>query len=585
MSDSDDSLDLLVRLKGDVSGAGAVKDALAGVAGEATAAGAAVGKSAGAHDEAGKAAQKHGGHLEAMRKICHSLNQVVPGLGVLMQAAFSPVGAAISVAVMALQGFREHMRKVNEEMKRMEDENAKPLTRRIEAMREGTVSLAAAQAELRERLEHTAHSERGVREEIEKTLEAQKRQIELERSKADADKDKELAGLEALHGAGLLSDERYYAAKLAAEEKYRKKKRELEEAEEMRGILAQRRVLELAELNQPALQAGAEEAVKKREKAAENLASFDRAGVEQRAKESKKLLDEFEDKAGDKRIMAFERAGGVHATRQTLYGALQEDQPWATSAARFGGVVEQMEKWQKLKWDAEQNRADSKVAPAEEARLKVEEEKAKGRAERAVKKAEENQDLINEYRRTLPEKRGAFDQRQSANMDADQAANDAARERMKGTAGGAAVAGGAQALQRLMQGGKWDLKTEGDVGEMNGLLSLARMLGAQPAHERGQHEVPNRTGVNFARAADRTFQESERDMLRQGGEVSAVSRQAHAETVRLLSSLHGDQAATLQTIAKWATITEQLLKVQQQMQKRADDMQRQIQSRGLNAGG
>ena len=115
MSDSDDSLDLLVRLKGDVSGAGAVKDALAGVAGEATAAGAAVGKSAGAHDEAGKAAQKHGGHLEAMRKICHSLNQVVPGLGVLMQAAFSPVGAAISVAVLAMQGSREgnHLQRGN----------------------------------------------------------------------------------------------------------------------------------------------------------------------------------------------------------------------------------------------------------------------------------------------------------------------------------------------------------------------------------------------------------------------------------------------------------------------------------------
>jgi hypothetical protein len=585
MSDADDSLDLLVRIKSDTAGAGVAKDALQGVAGAASAAGSSVGKTAGAHDEAGKAAEKHSRHMEGLHKIFGALNQVLPGLGSLMQAAFSPVGATISIAVLALRTFQEHMRKVNEEMKRMEEENAKPLTRRLEAMRETTVSAAMAQVELRERLEHTAHSERGVREEIEKTLEVQKRQSELARLVANANKERELAGLEALHEAGLLSDERYYAAKLAAEEKYRKAKRELEEGDEMRGILAKRRTLELSEMNQRGLKDAADEAMVKRVMAAEDLASLDKAGIEQRHTDSKKAFAEFEDKAGSKRVMAFERAGGVHATRQSLYEALREDQPMATSAANFGGVFAQMEKWQKLKWDANNSEKEWKEAPKNQARLEVAEEKAKAEAARAAKQAVENQDLIDEYRRTLPEQTSALKARSSANAQADQAANDAAREKMKGTAGGAAVAGGAEGLKRLMSGGRWDLSNESDVGEMNNLLGLARLLSSMPAGERGKPEPVNRAGVGFARQESRAFVESDRAMAQQGRAVDSTSRQANAEMVRVLQGLHGLQAETLQTIASHVGSTEELAKDLAGIRKRIDSMQGQVNSRTLYGNG
>jgi len=77
-----------------------------------------------------------------MHKIFHSLNEVVPGLGVLMQAAFSPIGATISLAVLAMRLFHEKMQEVNAEFQKMEDEAAKPATKRMEAFREGVVQAA-----------------------------------------------------------------------------------------------------------------------------------------------------------------------------------------------------------------------------------------------------------------------------------------------------------------------------------------------------------------------------------------------------------------------------------------------------------
>src|SRR5664279_4772195 len=115
-----------------------------------------------AQDEAGKKAETHGGHLRAMHRIFHGLNEVVPGLGVLMQAAFSPVGAAISIAVLALRIFQEQMRKVNEEFKQMEEAAAKPLTNRLGAMRESVVANAVGMAALHDRLGEAARGQQSL---------------------------------------------------------------------------------------------------------------------------------------------------------------------------------------------------------------------------------------------------------------------------------------------------------------------------------------------------------------------------------------------------------------------------------------
>src|ERR1017187_6240100 len=131
MSDNaDDSLDFLVRIKSDTTGAEEGKKAIAGV--------------------------KVEGH--ELHRVFHALNEIVPGLGSLMQVAFLPVGAAISVAVLAIRAFHEHTKKLNEEFKRFEEDAAKPLTNRLELMREEVILDAAAMAQYREKLDEASRS-------------------------------------------------------------------------------------------------------------------------------------------------------------------------------------------------------------------------------------------------------------------------------------------------------------------------------------------------------------------------------------------------------------------------------------------
>ena len=565
MGDADSSLDVLIRINSDVAGAAPAT--------------AAIKAATGATQEAEKATGKHTVGLHAFHKIIHSLNEVVPGLGVLMQATFSPIGAVISVAAMALGFFREHLRKVNEELDKMGEENAKPLTNRLEAMRASVVSNATSQAELRERLEHTAHAERGLREEMEKTLAAQKLQIQLSGQLADARKEGELAGMEALHAAGLLSDERYFAAKLAVEEKYRKQKRAREEAEVMRGILAQGRVLEAAELKQPGLKTAAEEAERKKGKALEDVASYDKAGIGERYKEADKKLKEFEgrDKAETERFQGI----GSGASKETAKQKIRESGNWPLDSIQehvaTDRALKRFEEWAKLSRDAVGTEAAWKQVPGEEAKRKVAADAATAAAARAGKKAEENQDLIDEKRRTLPEQRAEFKAVHASNVEEDKLREGTAGEKMKLDAGGAAVSGGAQALKRLMGGGKWDLTKEEDQGEMNNLLSLAKLLSQLPASERNKPEPHDRTGQNFARAEGAAFRVAERDVELQGKYLDSTTQQANFALGRLLSGLHGQQSEALRTIASHANNTELLARDLEAVKRRIEQFNKQLQ--------
>src|ERR1039458_4134824 len=123
----------------------------------------------GAQEKAGKQAEKHGAHPHELHRVFHSLNEIVPGLGVLMQAAFSPVGAAISLAVIAFRLFREKMKETNEEFRKMEDEAAKPATLRMVAWREATVEAAVGLGHLQRALADAARGEQTIKEATERS--------------------------------------------------------------------------------------------------------------------------------------------------------------------------------------------------------------------------------------------------------------------------------------------------------------------------------------------------------------------------------------------------------------------------------
>ena len=241
-----------------------------------------------AQEEAAKKAEKHGASLHAMHRIFHSLNEVVPGLGVALQAAFSPIGAAISLAVIALRLFQEKMKETNAEFQKLEEEAAKPATNRMAAWREAIVRAAEGMNHLRQALADAARGQETIKETTEHTTAAFHEQMQAAATLADAVKENELAGLEEMHAAGLVSAEQYAQQRLEIEEQYQAKKRELQEREEMTEILVKKRALEQAQDAQQGLTSAAEAAELRKVSALENLGSLDRSGIEERHKDTQK---------------------------------------------------------------------------------------------------------------------------------------------------------------------------------------------------------------------------------------------------------------------------------------------------------
>lgn len=77
-------------------------------------------------EEATKHVDKHVLSHKQLHKIVHALNGVVPLLGTLLQAAFSPIAATVAIAVMAMELFKEKLKAANEELDKMGEEAAKP---------------------------------------------------------------------------------------------------------------------------------------------------------------------------------------------------------------------------------------------------------------------------------------------------------------------------------------------------------------------------------------------------------------------------------------------------------------------------
>jgi chemotaxis protein histidine kinase CheA len=124
------------------------------------------------------------------------------------------------------------------------------------------------------------------------------------------------------------------------------------------------------------------------------------------------------------RIGQFQSAGGATATRESLYEVLRQQQPWATSAARFGGIAEDLDKWQKLQQAKDAAESAWKQAPGEEARKKVAADAAGHDADRTAKRAEENEKFAADEARDLEERRRRLTDRQQANQELSQTERD-----------------------------------------------------------------------------------------------------------------------------------------------------------------
>ncbi len=350
----------------------------------------ALNKTAGATENANKATQRHSRGLEEMRRMFLVLDGMLPGLGALLQAVFSPVGAAISIAVIALRGFQEHMRKLNDEFKRMEEEAAKPLTNRLEAMRESVVANAAGLAALDDRLTEAARAQQSLATETNQAVAAMHEQMNQAEALGEAQKGTELSILESLHSAGLISEQQYVEQKLAIEQAYLEKKRDMEERQQKNENTIRRRALERAEGEQPALVKAAEAAERKQTRALEDLGSLDKAGIEDRRKATAKALADWEH-ANDANAKRFEEVGKSATEKDFLAKAPAWGITHRNAARLFQGKYKT---WQDLGRAAVSAEGDWEKLPPEEARLKVAADRATREAATAAQRATDQAKFI-----------------------------------------------------------------------------------------------------------------------------------------------------------------------------------------------
>ncbi len=230
-------------------------------------------KGAEATTAAGEAAKKTSAPIAGLARVFGELNQLVPGLGALMQAAFSPIGAAVSLAVTAITLFRTRMAELNEEFRRLSEEYAQPLNNRLQAQREHVVANATAMADLRNRLAEAARGEQNLKDQTDAAIAAFTRQVSNSKSLSEALQRNEMAALETLHSNKLISEQQFEQMKLAFQISARRKSREFEEKDELTKIMMRRRILEQAKDAQPELEADAKAKLSAKLKAEENLAA------------------------------------------------------------------------------------------------------------------------------------------------------------------------------------------------------------------------------------------------------------------------------------------------------------------------
>jgi hypothetical protein len=340
------------------------------------------------------AAGKHNMHMHEMHRVIHALNGVIPGLGVLFQAAFSPIGATITLAVLALHAFKEKMKEWNAEMDKASEEYAKPLTHRVEAMREGFVKTGSALAEFYDKLAQAAKGEQSLKEQTEKAIAASKEQANIAATLQDALKGVELEGLERFHKAGLISAERYAEMKLQIELKFEQAKRQSQLDQERFEIDLQQRAIDRAKKELPELAKKAQKAIEEAgAKEADFKAMPTEEEVKQRREKAKEALKGFEAKWDPNMLKQF-GVGGEHPIPE------------------YTKLYEQYLELQKA---VDRSEKEFAARPRESTRREVAAMLAKAEAERAGKRTDEAESYVTETERSLGVRRDQFKYRGAVN--------------------------------------------------------------------------------------------------------------------------------------------------------------------------
>lgn len=351
--------------------------------------------------------EKTNHHLEGLHRLFHSLNEVVPGAGALMQAAFSPVGAAISLAVMALRLFQEKLKEVNVEFDRLEENAAKPLTHRLEAIREGVISGAVAFDALNARLEEASRREQTIKEKTDEALQVMHRQFSEAQTLGEATIRNELARLDAAHTMGIVGEAEYARRKLAIQIQAEENKRKLQEDAAAAEIALKKKQIEEAKGELPELHKQTLESQAAQLHAIRETQAF--GSMEDYTRHKEEAEKEYKDWL--KQSHTADRTAAADILSSLPQRASFDEQ---RVAVRGSGKVsffsdKELEDWNRLHAAVVSTTSEFKAAPEEIAKRKTAEAGATREAERAEKREEDRRGFITDEGREVKRKQDEAD--------------------------------------------------------------------------------------------------------------------------------------------------------------------------------
>lgn len=334
-----------------------------------------------------------------VKKLLNVFLREFPLAGVLAKAAFSPVGAVLTGAIILFRSVKQHIAEVNAELDKLGEDAAKPLVRTLDLQRAALVDNAAALETLRWKLEQAARGERSLAEVQAEAIEVMRRYQQRAEELRGADEANELQRLELKHKLGLVAVQQYEREKLRIAQEYADKKRALDEEQMLAEIMLRRASLEDAETNQQSLAAAAEAAVNKQVDAERDLAELRefKASTRERTTQAEAQLKEFEARYA-KEVKAFERVGW-QATTEQAHGALWESGKF--SVAQMPGIMERFARWSQLRGQIEAGKLVDQRAVEQEIEKRIAAERA-GRASAAAEgKATAGEEFVTKSRREL----------------------------------------------------------------------------------------------------------------------------------------------------------------------------------------
>jgi len=443
MADDSINIDVNIRSTGgdaaaaDVSNLGAATKAAAGEAGRT--AGTMAGELAPAMEKAGKSAEHAAGGAEHAtirhRELHRAASMLGPVIGELAVALSDLAHNPTMAVILLVSAFGEAMskiREVNEEMTKLEEEAAKPLSKTLETQRDGVVSLAASLADLGAELHEAGKGEITLKESMEAAIARSKQQSQAANELGEAAKANDLARLSVWHQQGVVSEEEYSRKRLEIEQAYRERKRQIDEQAEATEYMLRRRAQGVREGNQADLTKAAEDAARTAAEKSGALANIeaDKPGVAKRREDAAKKMSDWENESGwqdvgtgtSQKALAeiFHRFIDPKTGQITGSPESAKQAVWATQGVNrtSGELIEKkFEEWSKLQASKSTTETAYRALPAQETRVRLEADAARRAAEIAAKKAEDNARLAADEKKDLDNRRVLMDDRAKANRD------------------------------------------------------------------------------------------------------------------------------------------------------------------------